>query len=132
MKTLEEEVRDATDDQVNAARLRLKTKIHEIDNQLNKLTLATHLTAVQILATMAQHRQQILSQEAAELQRKDAIAQHEKQMRANAKAFEERAKLPFKYEGPLVGDKALTDKQIHEQRVDAVSNKTVPIPTVAQ
>lgn len=93
IKTLEQEVRDATDDQVNAARLRLKTTIHEIDNQLNKLTLATHLTAVQILATMAQHRQQILSQEAAELQRKDAIAQHEKQMRVNAKAFEERAKL---------------------------------------
>jgi hypothetical protein len=88
IKSLEQEVRAATDDQVNASRLRVRTKLNEIDGDLNKFTLAEHLTIVNMLGTMVQHRQQVLSQEAAEMQRQHQMKAHQEQLAKQAEQQE--------------------------------------------
>lgn len=92
MKTLEQEVRTATDDRVNGSRLRVRTKANEIDSELNKFTLSEHITVISLLETMCKHRQQEMQLAAAEMQRQHGLEQQERADKARA-AMEQRAKM---------------------------------------
>lgn len=88
MKTLAQEVKDLTDDKVNAARLQLKTLTNRLDGELSGFELHTHMACLAILQTLCQHRQQVMQMEAAEMQRQHALKQQEQQAKAQAQAFE--------------------------------------------
>lgn len=96
MKTLEQEVRTATDDRVNGSRLRVRTKANEIDSELNKFTLSEHITVISLLETMCKHRQQEMQLAAAEMQRQHGLKQQAEQEERADKAraaMEQRAKM---------------------------------------
>lgn len=90
MKTLEQEVRTATDDRVNGSRLRVRTKANEIDSELNKFTLSEHITVISLLETMCKHRQQEMQLAAAEMQRQHGLEAQERADKARA-AMEQRS-----------------------------------------
>lgn len=92
MKTLAQEIKDATDDKVNAARLELRTLVQRLDSELSKFGLVVHLTAVNQLSGLAQYRQQVMQMEAAELQRQHDLRAQEQAAKRQQAAFEAAAK----------------------------------------
>lgn len=96
LKTLEQEVRNATDERVNQSRLRVRTQSQSIDADLNKFTLSEHITIISLLETMCKHRQQEMQLAAAEMQRQHGMKQEaEQQERADKAraAMEQRTKM---------------------------------------
>lgn len=93
MKSLEQEVRSATDDQVNASRLRVRTESQSMDATLNKFTLSEHITIISLLETMVKHRQQEMQLAAAEMQRQHGMKQQEAQDTARAAMQQDQAKI---------------------------------------
>jgi hypothetical protein len=93
MKSLEQEVRNATDDQVNASRLRVRTSSQSIDADLNKFTLSEHITIISLLETMCKHRQQEMQLAAAEMQRQQGMKQQEAQEKARAAMQQDQSKI---------------------------------------
>lgn len=93
MKSLEQEVRTATDDQVNASRLRVRTESQSIDATLNKFTLSEHITIISLLETLCKHRQQEMQLAAAEMQRQHGMKLQEAQEKARAAMQQDQAKI---------------------------------------
>jgi hypothetical protein len=93
LKSLEQEVRSATDDQVNASRLRVRTKMQEIDADLNKFTLSEHITVISLLETMVKHRQQEMQLAAAEMQRQHGMETQKRQEQAREAMAKDQAKI---------------------------------------
>jgi hypothetical protein len=88
VKTLQEEVRNATDDKVNADRLSEHTTSKRIDAELNAFPLHVHQAIVNSLQVKLNLRQQSMSIAAAEYQR-----QHAMQEEQNRKLAFEQAKV---------------------------------------
>lgn len=90
MKTLEQEVRNATDDKVNADRLAEHTAAKRIDNELNQLPIHVHAAVLADLNVKLNLREQAMKMYAAEWQRQAQMGEALKEQAVREAAFAKR------------------------------------------